>query len=193
MVLNLYPIILFKKLWNTQCKQNIIRKLSSTTWFPFLQSYFFNYIVIQNIHILKRCLTIVKGNPNVPFSITTVPRCKGGHYSFTQNTPLTLDPYLNNSFKQGGIKHHFLSLWYGSNWDWTPVSRVIGKHSWHNSYHKKWTTALEKDINPAILSPAIGKYSRLGSLTLVRQLIKEKEYWSETRWKAIPVRDTLSD
>ena len=28
------------------------------------------------------------------------------------------------SVKQGGIKYHFLSLWY--DWDWTPVSQAIG-------------------------------------------------------------------
>ena len=30
--------------------------------------------------------------------------------------------------KQGDIKYHFLSLWYDSTWNWTPVSRTIGKH-----------------------------------------------------------------
>ena len=29
--------------------------------------------------------------------------------------------------KQGGIKYHFLSLWYDSTWDWSPVSRTIGE------------------------------------------------------------------
>ena len=29
------------------------------------------------------------------------------------------------SVKQGGIKYHFLSLWYDLTWDWTPVSRTI--------------------------------------------------------------------
>ena len=33
------------------------------------------------------------------------------------------------SVKQGGIKYHFLSLWYDSTWDWTQVSRAIGEHS----------------------------------------------------------------
>ena len=33
------------------------------------------------------------------------------------------------SVKQGGIKYHFLSLWYDLTWDWTPVSRTIGEHS----------------------------------------------------------------
>ena len=33
------------------------------------------------------------------------------------------------SVKQGGIKYHFLSLWYDSTWDWTPVSRPIGEYS----------------------------------------------------------------
>ena len=32
------------------------------------------------------------------------------------------------SVKQGGIKYHFLSLWYDSTWDWTQVSRAIGEH-----------------------------------------------------------------
>ena len=36
----------------------------------------------------------------------------------------TLDLYLIMlSVKQGGIKYHFLSLWYDSTWDWTPVHR----------------------------------------------------------------------
>ena len=33
------------------------------------------------------------------------------------------------SVKQGGIKYHFLSLWYDSTWDWTQVSRAIGEHT----------------------------------------------------------------
>ena len=33
------------------------------------------------------------------------------------------------SIKQGGIKYHFLSLWYDSTWDWTLVSWAIGEHS----------------------------------------------------------------
>ena len=42
----------------------------------------------------------------------------------------TLDPYLiMPSVKQGGIKYHFLSLWYDSTWDWTQVSWAIGEHS----------------------------------------------------------------
>ena len=32
------------------------------------------------------------------------------------------------SVKQGGIKYRFLSLWYDSTWDWTQISRAIGKH-----------------------------------------------------------------
>ena len=33
------------------------------------------------------------------------------------------------SVKQGGMKYNFLSLWYDSTWDWTPIFRIIGKHS----------------------------------------------------------------
>ena len=49
----------------------------------------------------------------------------------------TLDPYLIMlSVKQGGIKYHFLSLWYDSTWYWTQVSRAIGEHS--NRFSKRW-------------------------------------------------------
>ena len=40
------------------------------------------------------------------------------------------------SVKQGGIKDHFLSLWYDSTCDWNPVSRAIGKHSTHLAYNE---------------------------------------------------------
>ena len=41
----------------------------------------------------------------------------------------TLDPYLIVlSAKQGDINYHFLSLWYDSIWDRSPVSRAIGEH-----------------------------------------------------------------
>ena len=73
--------------------------------------------------------TIVEGNPKAPFSITTTPRCRGGHYYFPGWLYFTLDPHLIMlSVKQGGIKYHFLSLWYDSTWDWTQVSRTIGEH-----------------------------------------------------------------
>ena len=39
------------------------------------------------------------------------------------------------SVKQGDIKYHFLSLWYDSNWDWTPGSRAIGEYP--INYYKK--------------------------------------------------------
>ena len=32
------------------------------------------------------------------------------------------------SVKQGGIKCHFLSLWYDLTWDWTQVSWAIGEY-----------------------------------------------------------------
>ena len=44
----------------------------------------------------------------------------------------TPDTYLIIlSDKQGGIKFHFLSLWYDSTWDWTPMSRTICEYSTH--------------------------------------------------------------
>ena len=32
------------------------------------------------------------------------------------------------SVKPGGIKYHFLSLWYDSTRDWTLISHIIGEH-----------------------------------------------------------------
>ena len=71
------------------------------------------------IHISKvKLATIVEGNPKAPFSIATTPRCRGGRYSFPGLLYFTLDPYLIMlSVKQGGIKYHFLSLWYDVTWD----------------------------------------------------------------------------
>ena len=51
------------------------------------------------------------GRPKAPFSLATIPRCRGGHYSFPRIAPLTLDPYL---IKLGVKQDHinFFSLWY---------------------------------------------------------------------------------
>ena len=46
------------------------------------------------------------------------------------------------SIKQGGIKYYFLSFWYGSTWDWAPVSRTIGEHSNHNPVSKLFVLTL---------------------------------------------------
>ena len=55
-----------------------------------------------------------------------------GTTSFPGLLHFTLDMYfIMLSVKQGGIKYHFLSLWYDWTWDWTPVSRTIGEHSTH--------------------------------------------------------------
>ena len=54
-------------------------------------------------------MTIVKSSPNAPFSIATMPRCKGEYYSISWIAPLILDMYLIMlNVKQGGIKYHFL-------------------------------------------------------------------------------------
>ena len=47
-----------------------------------------------------------------------------GRNSFPGLLYFTLDPYLIMlNVKKEGIKHHFLSLWYNSTCEWTPVSR----------------------------------------------------------------------
>ena len=42
------------------------------------------------------------------------------------------------SVKPGGIKYHFLSLWYDSTWYWTPVPRIISEHSTHKGNGSEW-------------------------------------------------------
>ena len=49
----------------------------------------------------------VEGDPKVPFSIATTPRCREGRYPNPVLLHFTLDPYLMFSVKQGGIKYHF--------------------------------------------------------------------------------------
>ena len=95
----------------------------------------FKWTTTAAIGISKvKLATIVEGNPKAPFSIATTPRCRGGRYSFPGLPYFTLDPYLIMlSVKQGGIKYHFLSLWYDSTWDWTQFSQAIGEHSNHEA------------------------------------------------------------
>ena len=80
--------------------------------------YIYIYIYIYIYKVKVKLATIVEGNPKAPFSIATTPRCRRGRYSFPGLLYFTLDPYLIMlSVKQGGIKYHFLSLWYDSTWD----------------------------------------------------------------------------
>ena len=75
---------------------------------------------------------LIESDPKAPFSIATTPRCGRGRYSIPRIVPLYLDPHLIMlSAKQGGIKYHFLSLWYDSTRDWTTVSWTIGEHFMH--------------------------------------------------------------
>ena len=62
--------------------------------------------------------TTVQGNPKAPFPIATTPMFTGRRYVFPWIASLTLTLYLIIlSVKQGGIIHHFFSLWYYSTWD----------------------------------------------------------------------------
>ena len=66
----------------------------------------------------KKLATLVEGDPKAPFSIATTPGCRAGATSFSGLLHFILDTYLIMlSVKQGGIKYHFLSLWYDSTWD----------------------------------------------------------------------------
>ena len=104
------------------------------------------------LQIIYKLANRNRWRPGGSLLIATTPRCRVGRSSFPWITPFTLDLYLITlSVKQVTIKYHFLSLWYDSTWDWTPVSRTTGdhsdqiyKHKWRhllcNSYpRRKWT------------------------------------------------------
>ena len=58
--------------------------------------------------------TSVEGDSKAPFTIATTPRCWKGATPFPRLLHFILDPYF---IMQGGIKYHFLSLWYDPTWD----------------------------------------------------------------------------
>ena len=59
-------------------------------------------------------VTLVKGNPNAPFSIATIPICGRGCFYFPWVALLTLDPYLIIlGVNQGGIKYLFYFWVFG--------------------------------------------------------------------------------
>ena len=85
----------------------------------------FHQLFAANIKV--KLVTLFEGDPKAPFSIATTPRCRRGCYSIPGLLHFTLGPYLIMlSVKPGRNKYHFLSFWYDSTWDWTPVSRTIG-------------------------------------------------------------------
>ena len=103
----------------------------------------YTYYVVAKLKVtVNSCWNYLKskvsdrsqGWQKTPFLIATTPRCRGGHYSFPWFLYFTLEHYLIMlSVKQGGIKYHFLSLWYGSTGDWTLIPWAIGKYSNHDA------------------------------------------------------------
>ena len=76
--------------------------------------------------------TVVEGDQKAPFIIATTQRCSGGTTLFLGLLHFTIDTYIILlSVKPGVMKYHFLGLWYDATWDWTQISRTIGKHSTH--------------------------------------------------------------
>ena len=67
------------------------------------------------------------------------------------------------SVKQGGIKYHFLSLWYDSTWDWTHVSRAIGEHS--NRFPP--LTGVDNDYYPRVNVIALPEFTTMSEVQRV--------------------------
>ena len=115
----------------------MLLKLQLIIWFKLYQSLYKSSILFLDWlyppSMQQRCscflpcklATLIEGDPKAPFSIATTP--------FPGLLHFTLDHYfIMLSVKQGSIKYYFfLSLWYDSTWDWTPISQTIGEHSTH--------------------------------------------------------------
>ena len=68
---------------------------------------------------ISKMATVVEADTKAPFSKASTPKCWGRRNSFFWVALFTFGLLLIMlDFKQGGIKHHFLSLWYDSTRDW---------------------------------------------------------------------------
>ena len=83
------------------------------------------------IYIYISCPTVVEGDPKVLFSIVTTARWKWGSYFFLWIGPLICNLHYNADCLPRSHQVPFLSLWYDSTNDWTPISRTIGERSAH--------------------------------------------------------------
>ena len=86
-------------------------------------------VSIYYVHMSSNVSDVVESNPKALFSLATTSKYRGGAITFLGLLHFTLDIML--SVKQGGIKYHFLRLWYDSTCNWTPVSRATGERSIH--------------------------------------------------------------
>ena len=86
------------------------------------------------------------------------------------------------SVKQGDIKYHFLSLWYDTTWDWTPVSRTTGEHSTH--YAKEDLGSIQGRIIPKTLKMVLD--TSLLNTQQYKVRIKGKVKKSRERSSALP-------
>ena len=122
--------------------------------------------LLRTLLNIVKLATLVEGDPKAPFSIATTPRCRGGRYPFHWLLYFTLNTYLILlSVKQGGIEYHFKNLWYDSTWDWTPVSRAIGKHTNHHvadlNSTEVWTISFFSDLQfPRSIFQSFGDCSK---------------------------------
>ena len=101
---------------------NSLIKFDLKNCFNLMLNAFSIYVLFSYVEevskVKVKLVTLVKINPKAPFSIATTTRCREGATSFPGLVHFNFDPYLMMlSLKQGGIKYHFLSLWYDMTWN----------------------------------------------------------------------------
>ena len=90
------------------------------------------------------------------FSKATTPRCRRGCYSLLCIAPLNLDPFLIMMCHARMHQVPFLSLWYDSTCDRTPVFQAISDHPHHYANERQSRHHLNckysNNINECILN-----------------------------------------
>ena len=83
------------------------------------------------------------------------------------------------SVEQGGIKYHFLSLWYDVTWDWTPVCWAIDEHS---------TTKLMQTR-----AKGVWDKTRVGCVADLLGIVQEIDFWLYYKWYTCKAESNLEN
>ena len=131
------PIVMWRDVCSRDTQKHPPPKKKQATsgakviWVSTLCYHFFFLFVQQIVYLIflrditkeVKLANLIESGPKVLFLIATTPQCRRRRYSIPKITPLQhwSSPIELNA-KPGGIKYHFLSLWYDLTLDWALVS-----------------------------------------------------------------------
>ena len=116
--------LIFKTYWNKMALYVLFENKNTFLFLYFicllLNLQICQIILTDSVLLLKRVLE-TWGNL-VSFRFPWCEKLSGSSIDWIIVVGNVPDTYLIMlSVKKGGVKYHFFSLWYDSNWDWTPV------------------------------------------------------------------------